>query len=471
MSFRGKLEGKTLSGKINKLVELRGYSAYEVAVLNGFEGTEEEWLASLQGAKGDPGTALVTSVNGQIGDVTLPTSLMVTVTKQADGSYDADLHSEEIVEAINAGKMVYCQNGYRILSLLYAADYRCVFGCVHAGYVHTVTVSAGSVSVSSTPLASGGSGSGADGITPHIGDNGNWFIGETDTGMPSRGETGAQGPAYVLTDADWAAIVAEVIQSLGGNPVFGYVDENNNIIVSGNLADGTYTVKYEQEDGSTVEIGALVLDNNVYYSITNTLTNCVNSNGAAQIVEGGSYTATVSANSGYELSSVTVTMGGVDIAASAVSGGNINIAKVTGDIVITAVAEEAVSEPVYTNLADPSDANWKEGIRLNSSYSEVAADGMVTTNLIEAVKGNIIRVKGLSFGSSSNERVVQYLNDTANNAIISTVNTDLFSTSGDVTTITLDGSAVMVNSTHVRICGTLTGTSDDVIITVNEEIV
>ena len=42
---------------------------------------------------------------------------------------------------------------------------------------------------------------GADGITPHIGDNGNWYLGDTDTGKPSRGEqglkgdTGAAGPA------------------------------------------------------------------------------------------------------------------------------------------------------------------------------------------------------------------------------------------------------------------------------------
>lgn len=34
---------------------------------------------------------------------------------------------------------------------------------------------------------------GADGITPHIGDNGNWYIGSTDTGKPSRGATGAPG--------------------------------------------------------------------------------------------------------------------------------------------------------------------------------------------------------------------------------------------------------------------------------------
>lgn len=34
---------------------------------------------------------------------------------------------------------------------------------------------------------------GADGVTPHIGDNGNWYVGSTDTGKPSRGATGAKG--------------------------------------------------------------------------------------------------------------------------------------------------------------------------------------------------------------------------------------------------------------------------------------
>lgn len=40
---------------------LKGYSAYDIAVQNGFEGTEEEWLASLQSG----GELLkVTSING-----------------------------------------------------------------------------------------------------------------------------------------------------------------------------------------------------------------------------------------------------------------------------------------------------------------------------------------------------------------------------------------------------------------------
>ena len=35
---------------------------------------------------------------------------------------------------------------------------------------------------------------GQDGITPTIGSNGNWYLGDTDTGKPSRGEIGPQGP-------------------------------------------------------------------------------------------------------------------------------------------------------------------------------------------------------------------------------------------------------------------------------------
>lgn len=40
---------------------------------------------------------------------------------------------------------------------------------------------------------------GQAGITPHIGTNGNWWIGETDTGVKAQGAPGAD---YVLTDAD-----------------------------------------------------------------------------------------------------------------------------------------------------------------------------------------------------------------------------------------------------------------------------
>lgn len=41
--------------QIHGLDAIKGYSAYEVAVINGFKGTEEEWLASLKGERGEQG--------------------------------------------------------------------------------------------------------------------------------------------------------------------------------------------------------------------------------------------------------------------------------------------------------------------------------------------------------------------------------------------------------------------------------
>ena len=49
------------------------------------------------------------------------------------------------------------------------------------------------------------------GITPSIGDNGNWYLGATDTGKPSRGEkgdTGAQGPSGAAGQSAYAAAQA-----------------------------------------------------------------------------------------------------------------------------------------------------------------------------------------------------------------------------------------------------------------------
>lgn len=49
-----------LEGEISKPKEIRGYSAYEIAVINGFNGTEEEWLDSI---KADAMKELLTEEN------------------------------------------------------------------------------------------------------------------------------------------------------------------------------------------------------------------------------------------------------------------------------------------------------------------------------------------------------------------------------------------------------------------------
>lgn len=48
MSLEGSASGKTMRGKINKIDTIHGKSAFEIAVIHGYEGTEEEWLASLK---------------------------------------------------------------------------------------------------------------------------------------------------------------------------------------------------------------------------------------------------------------------------------------------------------------------------------------------------------------------------------------------------------------------------------------
>ena len=71
------------------------------------------------------------------------------------------------------------------------------------------------------------------------------------------GYTPQRGVDY-WTETDKAEIVATVLESIGC-PVFGIVDENNTVMLSGMLPDGTYNIKYEMEDGSIVDIGNLAL--------------------------------------------------------------------------------------------------------------------------------------------------------------------------------------------------------------------
>ena len=189
--------------------------------------------------------------------------------------------------------------------------------------------------------------------------------------------------------------------------VFGYVDENNTIVLNGNLVDGTYLLKYEMDNGSVVNIGNMVLDSTVYYSVTSTLTKCTSSNGTKTIAEGGSYSTTITAESGYSVSSIKVTMGGTDITSSAVSGTKITIASVTDDIIITATAKEIVVN--YTNLFNPATAILNK--RISSSNTLSDASGKMTTDFINVddhipfTESTKIYIKGATFTNDGNTKI------------------------------------------------------------------
>lgn len=72
------------------------------------------------------------------------------------------------------------------------------------------------------------------------------------------------------------------------------------------------------------------------FSIANRLANVKNSNSVTSVVKNASYTAKLTADSGYRLDNVTVEMGGINVTESVYSNGSINIPNVTGNIVITA---------------------------------------------------------------------------------------------------------------------------------------
>ena len=69
------------------------------------------------------------------------------------------------------------------------------------------------------------------------------------------GSTPQKGIDY-WTETDKDGIINEVLTALG-TPVFGRVEENNHIILTGALPDGIYTLKYEDGNGNLTEIGTL----------------------------------------------------------------------------------------------------------------------------------------------------------------------------------------------------------------------
>lgn len=125
----------------------------------------------------------------------------------------------------------------------------------------------------------------------------------------------------------------------------------------------------------------------VYHSITNTLTNVTTSNDAVAAENGTSYTATLTAKSGYTLGEVTVKMGGADITSTAYNAntGVISIASVTDDVVITAKATKVVS---YHNLVptavDSSGASapYTDGLMLKSDGTTSALNHFTVTGFI-----------------------------------------------------------------------------------------
>ena len=154
------------------LLSLQGKSAYEIAVELGYEGTEEQWIASLKGEDGEPGTTPHIGQNGNwfIGDV----DTGVSAGGQNGVTPHIGQNGDWFIGETDTGVLARGTNGVT----------------PHIGENRHWYIGETDTDV----IAEGHDGEdGADGnpgITPHIGANRHWFIGETDTGVLAEGTDG-----------------------------------------------------------------------------------------------------------------------------------------------------------------------------------------------------------------------------------------------------------------------------------------
>lgn len=126
-------------------------------------------------------------------------------------------------------------------------------------------------------------------------------------------------------------------------------------------------------------------------NVLGTYTNCSTSNTSSTTNKYASYTATITADSGYTLEGavVTITMGGNNITSTAYNNGVIYISEVSGDIIISIEAQNPA-----TNLFDKSDPDVVLRGRFNSSHQVVDyADGQLVTGYIGCSLNDIINLE------------------------------------------------------------------------------
>ena len=195
-----------------------GKSAYSYAQDGGYTGTEEEFAAKLAAESIDKAL------------------FVVNITQSSDGTFSADKTFEEITQAYNEGKYsivanfaVNAMNTFIVPFLTITGAGAAFGGVVDLAYFTLLITSNNEVRMEMLSLATENSklpnpypltftgavsetydGSsaktieipiGVDGITPTIGENGNWYLGATDTGKPSRGEKGDTGEKGEKGDA------------------------------------------------------------------------------------------------------------------------------------------------------------------------------------------------------------------------------------------------------------------------------
>ena len=194
----------------------------------------------------------------------------------------------------------------------------------------------------------------------------------------------------------------------------GGTDVTSSVVTTGN---NTYSINITNVTGDIVITASATQQ--VTYTITNNLTNSSSNNSNTQVLEGDTYTATITPTTDYNLDSITVTMDNLDITSSVVTESNntysISIASVTGDVVITAsasaipVADYTITNTLATEITNTNSATT---VPRHSSYN--AEILTVYTDIAQDDKAFTFKVGTLTVtmgGTNVTSSVVTKVND------------------------------------------------------------
>ena len=178
ITFTWKLKGKVTAGRGNCLFIFCARQVTETGII------EKEWNTTVAKASIKRGLETNSHIEEKYSDI-----LESILLKINSVSLTTEVNAESTNENVPTAKAVY--DALQDIDIPSGTDIS--LGVTGATVGQTVNVKAVDTNGKPTAWEAVDMEAGADGITPTIGENGNWYLGETDTGKPSRGDKGDKG--------------------------------------------------------------------------------------------------------------------------------------------------------------------------------------------------------------------------------------------------------------------------------------
>lgn len=186
------------------------------------------------------------------------------------------------------------------------------------------------------------------------------------------------------------------------------------------MAAGDATVTFTTNSKQKTATCAVNVTEKKYHSVTRNLTFVNIDNLDDSVIDGEPYTATLTPIEDYHFSNVTITMGGSNVTSAVFTEdtGVIYIPKVTGDVVITAVAADIIYYKVIYDL---------DGCSAEPKLNEVEENTTLEFTLTPTVPGHMFSDYHVQMGG------IDITDDVATSEDGSSVSVRILSVTGDVT--------------------------------------